>query len=117
MDTPEPIAPEERADSIQNGVTQRFNSRPERCSTTEFLCLLVTQLLCVVTLLAPPDGGQWLRYTLEVVLGLDVVAYVAFNFGELRRYSRFSRMAMALFVIAVFSGFIVSMAIELHRLP
>ena len=108
--------PEEHLDSTRDDAAPRYGYPPERCTTTEFLCLLVTQLLCLA-LLAPPDGGLWLRDTLIVALGLDAVVYVAFNSGGLRQHSRLSRMATALTINAILAGFFITMAYELKRLP
>ncbi len=87
-----------------------------RSITSDFFALIAAQLL-IVALLAPGDGGRWLRYVATALVCLDIIAYFVFISGGRTRLSRLSVVILTLVAGTIAVAVLVTNTIDLLGLP
>jgi len=88
----------------------------ERCGPGEFLCCMIAQLL-VLAIIAPGDGGRWLRHVLPLAMAGNLVVYLALVRDGARRLRHAGHLAAVLAAVALVTGLLASIGLAVFDLP
>ena len=88
----------------------------ERCGLGEFFCVMIGQLL-VLAMIAPGDGGRWLRHVLPLAMAGNLVVYLALVRDGARRLRHAGHLAAVLAAVAVVIGLLASIGLAVFDVP
>lgn len=91
----------------QPGSPTESMSGRERCGPGDFFCVMIGQLL-VLAMIAPGDGGRWLRHVLPLAMAGNLIVYLALLRDGSRRPRHAGHWAAVLAAVAAVTGLLVT---------